>query len=126
MLWGSKKGDWVLGRKPNPELHPSQASGGDAWVFGMALVTGQALRRHGPADSDSPEFTEGCSVLGSIRGALPGLPLPLSRSPAPFAPLAYPWASPSLQPSAWLGVPRNRGPPSPHIVQELQRKKGRN
>lgn len=37
MLWGSKKGDWLLGRKPNPESHPSQASGGDAWVWRLSL-----------------------------------------------------------------------------------------
>lgn len=67
MLRASKEGDCAgWGDENLTESHPSQALGGDAWVFGMALVTGQALGCHGPADSDSPEFTEGCSVLGSI------------------------------------------------------------
>lgn len=74
MLRGLKKGRWVLGRKPDTESHPSQAAGRDAWAFGLALVTGPAPSRHGPADSDSPEFTEGRRVLGSIRGPLPGPP----------------------------------------------------
>lgn len=98
MLRGLKKGRWVLGRKPDTESHPSQAAGRDAWAFGLALVTGPAPSRHGPADSDSPEFTEGRRVLGSIRGPLPGPPCLPHGPPLHLLPLLIPGPVPAFSP----------------------------
>lgn len=78
MLCGSKKGRWVLGRKPDTESHPSQAAGRDAWAFGLALVTGRLPAAMALLTATLQSSLRGAGSWAAYEGLCPDLPASLT------------------------------------------------